>query len=494
MKKIKELVGLLGKKHLPLDDTKSGQQAKELYLYVRRVAEPTDHGGAKKLNLPKSSPAYRKVKHRLKYALLDGVTAVSEETQVPTSRAEASLRCWSSIALARSNHYAYDLLPREVIDANIHLSQEYDLLEASSLLTDVLADRPSVGPDIVHYLERSDYLGELGVAMAEVYDATFFIASMKNEHSSQEKISKSIVEASERIKRLEIERFNYIRLHYYHYIVKVNYMIVRNNYISVIDECNDALKMINERKEEEYGRYSPVFKIYKLQSYVQLEEVQKGLLLAEEMLLQFDVNSINYAKAQELLILLCLRTGRFQEAYVYFNKYNLDEFGKNISSFFVETVLIFKAYLGILVITGDIETDEDKPLLKLRIGRFINSFEYAQKEKSFRNVQIVLIRLVFAVISYGGDKLYNEIDACKKYISRHLNKENLDRSRWMIKAIVYSAERGMTASSISFSEKNYIQKIDELPILETRQHSHIEIVRYDLLWSTLLRYFGRGEN
>ncbi|MFK8164168.1 MAG: hypothetical protein AB8H12_17110, partial [Lewinella sp.] len=139
MKKFKELVGLLGKRHLPIDDTKLGQQANALYLYVRRVANPTDQGGAKKLKLSKSSSAYRKVKHKLKYALLDGITAVAPDAPAPENRPEASLRCWSSIALARSNPTAYELLPRHLIDTNIQLTQEYDLLEASSLLTDVLA-------------------------------------------------------------------------------------------------------------------------------------------------------------------------------------------------------------------------------------------------------------------------------------------------------------------------------------------------------------------
>lgn len=491
MKKLKELVGLLGKKHLPLGETRSGQQTRQLYLYVRRVAEPTDHGGAKKLGLPKSSAAYRKVKHRLKYALLDGITAVSAHPRPPANRPEASLRCWSSIALANSSRYAYDLLPRELIDANIQLSQEYDLLEASSQLTNVLADRPSVGPDIVHYLERSDYLGELGFAMAEVYDAWFNIASLKNEHASLEEISQATVEAIIKIDDMEIGRFKYVRLHYYRYVVLINGLIAKNKYKEVIEEANYALQMIKENSKAKRGRYSSVFNIYKLQSYVQLENVQKGIVLAEEMLSNFSEKSINYAKTQELLMLLCLRAGAFQEAYMYFNKYKLEEFGKDIDPYFVETVLIFKAYLGILTITGDVDTGESKPVVILKIGRFINSFKHAQKEKTFRNVQIVLVRLVYAAISYEGDKLYNEIDACKKYSSRHLNNEHLDRSRWIIKAIIYSAERGMTAASIDYVNENYLKKISELPILETRQHSHIEVVRYDILWSVLLRYLSK---
>ncbi|MFT5999364.1 MAG: hypothetical protein ACI81P_001822 [Neolewinella sp.] len=492
MKKIKELVGLLGKKHLPLGDTKSGEQARLLYLYARRVAEPTDDGGAKKLNLLKSSPAYRKVKHRLKYALLDGITAVSSDPRVPANRPEASLRCWSSIALAKSNHYAYDLLPRDLIDADIQLSHEYDLLEASSLLTDVLADRPSVGPDIVHYLERSDYLGELGVAMAELYDASFYIASLKNEHSSSREISSAAINAIEKIDSMEIERFDYVRLYYYRYIVIINKFIAQHKFVSVIEESNNALEMIKEKSKDKWHRYSIVFKIYKLQSYVQLENFKEGVGLAEDLLSQLNKDTINYAKTQELIVLLCLRTSNFQEAYMYFNKYNIVDFGGNMDSYFAETILIFKAYIGVLIITGDIKTDESKPLVKLKIGKFINSFEHAQKEKTFRNVQIVLIKLVFAAITYNGDKLYNEIDACKKYVNRHMNKENLDRSRWIIKAIIYSVERGMTTSSVEFVTRNYVNKLGEFPILETRQHSHIEVVRYDVLWSIILKHVGRN--
>jgi hypothetical protein len=206
------------------------------------------------------------------------------------------------------------------------------------------------------------------------------------------------------------------------------------------------------------------------------------------MLSYFNEGSLNYAKTQELLILLCLRTGNFQKAYLYFWKYDLNEFGKNIDSYFVETMLIFKAYLGILILTNSIQINENSPMMQFRVGRFINSFEHAQKEKTFRNVQIVLIKLIFAVLSYEGDKLFNEIDACKKYTSRHLLKNSLDRSRWMIKAIIYSAERGMTSASIEFVKKNYLNKIGESPILETRQHSHIEIVRYDVLWSLIVKH------
>jgi hypothetical protein len=124
--------------------------------------------------------------------------------------------------------------------------------------------------------------------------------------------------------------------------------------------------------------------------------------------------------------------------------------------------------------------------VKLKIGRFINSFDYAQKEKTLRNVQIVLIKLIYAVISYNGDKLFNEIDACKKYASRHLNKAGLDRSRWIIKAIIYSGEREMDATSVAFAEKTYLNKIGELPIREAHQHSHIEVVKYDALWRLII--------
>jgi hypothetical protein len=299
----------------------------------------------------------------------------------------------------------------------------------------------------VHYLERSDYLGELGVAMAELYDASFYIASLKNEHSSSREISSAAINAIEKIDSMEIERFDYVRLYYYRYIVIINKFIAQHKFVSVIEESNNALEMIKEKSKDKWHRYSIVFKIYKLQSYVQLENFKEGVGLAEDLLSQLNKDTINYAKTQELIVLLCLRTSNFQEAYMYFNKYNIVDFGGNMDSYFAETILIFKAYIGVLIITGDIKTDESKPLVKLKIGKFINSFEHAQKEKTFRNVQIVLIKLVFAAITYNGDKLYNEIDACKKYVNRHMNKENLDRSRWIIKAIIYSVERGMTTSS-----------------------------------------------
>ncbi|WP_020568810.1 hypothetical protein [Neolewinella persica] len=491
MKKFKELVSLLGKRHLPIDDTKLGRQANALYLYIRRVATPTDQGAAKKLKLSKSSPAYRKVKHKLKYALLDGITAVSPDTPSPESRPEASLLCWSSIALARSNPYAYDLLPRKLIDANIQLSQEYDLLEASSLLTDVLADRPSVGPDIVHYLEQSDYLGELGVAMAELYDASFYIAHLRNSQESFEKIRAIAFRAFEKMLPRR-DHFKFILWHYHLFVLEINFYLAENNFVEVLRVSNDAIDFLVKREELVLkDKYLVVFKINRISSFLQLCEFRKGEIAALELLNSIPEDSRNYYKVQELLMFLCLRTGNFQKGYDYFKEYKFGEISENIDNYFSETILIFEAYIFLGVTLKQIRLkDGDVHFIKFRVGKFLNNFEFVTKEKGFRNIQVVILRLLFNLLKREKGDFDFKNEFADKYIRRHLTLKSFNRSRLFISGILYLGNQGINIQSASIAYKRYIRNLDKFPFQEVHQDSYNEVVQYERLWSLILDYYN----
>ncbi len=487
MKDFKELVTLLGKNHLPLDDTKLGLRARELYLYVRRVAEPTDQGAARKLKLEKGSGAYRKVKHKLKYALLDGITAVKRKPGVVRDRPAAALACWGTIALARSTPQAYGLIPRELIDHQLQQTQDYDLLEAASQLTDILADRPSVGPDVVHYLDRSDYLGALGYATASVMGDSFHISFLRNQNEDGERIAEFAAKSFLKAKRLS-KGLDYEKLYFNTSLLELHQYLAVSDYLKVVAVCNSILTEFSSKEYTGKENTLNMVKINLLNAYTQLGRFEKGKEIAEKLLYAIPKEKLNYTKVIESLILLCLRTGNYQLAYNYYHEYDIENIKNNLPEYFSETLDIFKAYIYLAIDLKMIAKKKaDLVFTNFRLQRFVNNFQHAQKEKSSRNIHLVLIKLIRGIINNNILDPIDNVYAVEKYARRHLNETTRKRSFLFISALSYIVKQGRSENSIMFAQQKYIKRISELPIQGAHHHSNLEIVRYDILFDTIAK-------
>jgi hypothetical protein len=271
--------------------------------------------------------------------------------------------------------------------------------------------------------------------------------------------------------------------------MNLHYFLANNQYQSVVSWCKEVrLSLIDRDFTGKFNAFN-VIDINLLNAYTQVKKFEEGRNIAIDLLRTIPKKKQNYAKVQESLILLCLRTGEFQAAYNYFHKYDLQNIGNQLSLYFSETVDIFKAYIHLFIHLNLVKKFADDPLFTtFRLNRFLNSFSFADKEKSSRNIQIVVIKFVYQVLNSEQIDPINSAFAVEKYADRHLKRPDRKRSFIFLKGLIYLVNFGFTPINIKKVRTKYIDQLTTLPILGAHHHSNLEIVDYQIIFEEVCQF------
>ncbi|MTB50707.1 hypothetical protein [Lewinella sp. W8] len=478
MEDLKELTEILGDGFLPVGQTKMGRLAERMHRYLRKAEVPSNESAASYLDMDHSKSSFRKVKHHLKLALINGITAIQPQEPLPESRAEAALWSWKRIAVGKMDVQLIPLGVPSDFDPTV-LHRKFSLPEASLQLQELITrDRPDKA-------EEEDNLSELVYHGQKVFAALFHTSFMQNQRESSEKIEAFSREAIEEFSPLK-NRFEDERINYNIYAIEAIYYFSIFDYERVLALTEEAITTFRGLNSPNRDRLIQVFELYKIRACLHLERFEEGYTTATRLIEAGVKVALNQALIQELTILLCLRTGHFQEAYDFFRTINLKKYKATLSKTHGETIDIFAGYLQFLIDIGRVQqAPEDTFFRKFRLRKFLNTFSHANKEKSLRNVQIFVLKVTYLVVNHQKEGLWDEVDALQKYLQRHMRGAKLGRSKLFVRSLILLAKKGISKKTVAEAERQYLKKIDELPLGETHQHTFVEIIRYDYLWSII---------
>ncbi len=495
MKQLSELVGLLGTDHLmwsyPVpDDGSKGS----LLEYLRQTEDPTAEEAAARLGLDPGEPAFRKAKHQLKIDLINSLTALMPAPKAADRRKRKADYVWKLIAIGkqlRTTVGSEVLLP--FLEEAHRSAARLDMVVAAALSATMLrrqyANRHFDSNKYEYYTARAAQYQEISReyedAVADLNDLLY----LRNMRRDPEGIAVRAEEALLRHRHL-VKKHDIAMLSYIVFLIEVNRYVVVKDYEGVIAVSNRALAYLANRENTPATMFQ-VFEANLSVAYAQLNDYARGTDFARRLLARTDPGDYNYIKVYELILMLALRAGRFQEAYDTFLSIRPDTLTNNLLSYYNETFRIIEAYLYLLVRMEQIEVAPgDETFSRFRLSRFLNSFDHVPGEKSHRNVHLLIIEIVYQIIQRRHNKTTHTIESITKYANRHLRGPDYRRVRYFLKALTQLSAQQFHRAAVERHTKRYVKAMEDHPLNESRLDYYMEVVPYETVWRLILEQLG----
>ena len=496
MKQLSELIGLLDREQTLFSAPATGEDrpVQQLYDFLRATEDPTDEAAAEALAMEPTTPAFRKIKHRLKLELINALTAISVSGRESDRRERALAYVYKVTAIGqqvRASRSAGPLLP--YLQEAFRLAERYEEIESAQQLA-VMLRRQFVNrffdrAKYAYYAEQAVYYGTLADAynalVADLNEVTY----LRNIRATPEEIRDAARGAHLRHAPL-LQRYDLVMIGYLVFLLEVNQYLATSDYGRVIDTAQRALSYLRT-KPNALPRMYEVFEANLTVAYAQMNDYPRGTAFARQLLERTAPGDHNYIKVYELLLTLSLRAGRFQEAYASYRSIQPETFTTDLIAYYSESFRIIEAYLYLLVEMGQIKLDpEDQTFARFRIKRFVNSFEHATGEKRHRNVHLLIIQIIDHVVHRRHTKSTYTIEAITKYATRHLRGHDYRRVRYFLKALAQLSTQQFHRAAVERHTARYIQQLQELPLNESRLDYSMELVPYEVLWNLILEQLG----
>lgn len=495
MKHLSELVQLLGSDfRLCTCDTQAGKATQKLFNYLRKHDSPNDTEAAALLNFQDNPAAYRKIKHLLKLELLNAVSGIRPKDKTEDERQRTFAYVWKLIAIAkqlRTSTNSQVLL--KFLEEAFDKARKNEMLDAAFQCASMLRrqyNNRRFDPDrYAYYRDHAVVYRELSRDYQDVLADLNEIVFLRNDRADPDKISSLAhdyyIKNKELIKKHDVAIISYII-----YLTRVNAYLAEGKYQEVIEVCNTALLYLNTKDSAQRTMFQ-VFEANLAVAYTQLNDYETGIMFARQLLDQTDNTDPNYLKVYELMLILTLRFGSFQEAYNIYREISPKTLTSDIRSYYHETFRIIEAYLHMLWKLGCITpVDDDNTLKRFRVKRFVNSFADTPSEKSYRNVHLLIVQIVNDIIGKRHNKSAYSIEAISKYAQRHLKGRGHERVRNFLKALAQLSVQRFHRSAVERHTVKYISALSKYKIADSNHDYYMELIPFELLWQLILEQLG----
>lgn len=490
MIQLQELASMLGENHLPVGTNKMDLRVKKLHKYLKTAQHPSDEEAAKVINTEGGSSTFRKAKHHLKLALINGVLAINPSKKgASESRIEANNRMWDYVQGARSGVDCAEHVFVNAIEDNLPDVRNFDLQEP--LVVGALTVMNSSNQKS---LRKSQYLEFLKMVEVELeYDYKLQVCYKHSRHSTFMNITRR--NSEDKVEYLtkalkEIQPFSgttRFRAEHIYLKLMLRLKMEQGRYEDAITFAKDTLKTFDKRDSLQKQAIT-IFQNTLTRAYLVSGRCEEGLTFSLYVLNETNSKDVfTYYIAKELVIVMAMRTGRYQLAYEHYLDVLKGSLGAGLASNYEETLAIIEAYLVILIEFGLINISEQgAALTRLRLGKFLNETSVSQKEKSLRNIHIIIIKILNHAL-FKRDMDFDQADAIRKYVQRHLNDPDTARAKNFILALIKFPENGYNKEMVARESAKYLERLRSYKVGEHHQHPYGEIVLYENIWQHLIK-------
>lgn len=495
MKQLAELVQLLGPDYkLCTCNYKNDDALRALFTYFQETEMPEAEEAARRLNLDLTDASFRKLKHQLKLQLINALTEIRAAGRSDDRRKRTYAYVWKLITIGkqlRTSVGSAVLLP--YLQDAFRMAEAEELLDAAftcaTMLRRQYVNRQFDKEKYLTYRDAAATYRELSRCYQDVVAEFNAIVYLRNTRQPAAEISAAARAAFDRFEHA-IAGYDVALISYIVFLLELNIYLVIHDYESVIRVADKALRYLREKPAAQSTMFQ-VFEANLTVAYTQLNDYERGTAFARSLLEKTLPTDFNYLKVYELLLVLSLRAGRFQDAYETYRSIQPEMLTRNLLSYYSETFRLIEAYLYLLVGLGQIKThSDDRTFQRFRISRFLNSFEYAQHEKSQRNVHLLIVEIVDHIIHRRHHKTTYSIEAITKYANRHLKGREYERVRYFLKALAQLSTQQFHRAAVERHTTRYITLMQKKSIAESRLDYFMELIPYETLWALILDQLG----
>lgn len=471
-----------------------GEYTLRLFDYLRDSPAPSNGGATEVLALNEQEAIFRKVKHLLKIDLLNAVAAIQPSERYTDKRQRSYAYVWKLIAVGKQlrNSTTSEVL-LDVLREAFRKASELEMLDAAfqaaSMLRRQYNNRRFDAERYEYYRDQAERYRMLSRSYQDVVADLNEIVYLRNSQAEPKVIRQRAREYHDKNAHL-IEQYDVAIISYIVYLTELNAYLADHNYAGVIEVATTALTYLKDRP----GALPAMFQVFEANlsvAYTQLNDYPNGMQFARLLLTKTSPTDYNYIKVYELMLLLTLRAGKFQQAYEVFSEISPTTLTHDLRSYYHETFRIIEAYLYLLVEMKEIQVnDQDEAFSRFRIKRFVNSFQHVTHEKSHRNVHLLIIQIVDEIIHQRPSKSIYSIEAITKYAQRHLRGRGHERVRNFLKALAQLSVQSFHRAAVERHTARYIKQLQRFPIAESKHDYYMELIPYDTLWGLILQHLG----
>ena len=479
---------------LPLDPARQlDSRAVRLADHLRKDRGATDGDAAEALGLRSGSATFRKTKHRLQYALLNQLTAIdSSYIRCENDRQEATAAAWKLLAggmICRSGKLTPSSI--ELLKTAYATAAKHDVPEVAALAARTLRDHHSnVGFDrklYRKYREDSQVWTLRDRSLTDIREVVAELNVLRTTTTPPEQITTYLRTALAQLDA-QYKTIDYTRTQLYLFYLRIVAEVVAGNPTGVIDLGRAALDYLDGRTDTQPGMYQMIESNLSV-AYLQTCDYTEGRRFALRLRGSTTPASYNYIKVYELLILLALRSGNYQDAYTYYREIHAAPVRGKLRDTFAETFGIIEGYLYVLIRSGRIvPAEEDVIFPRFRMGRFLNSFPHASQEKSERNVHLLILRLLDFVIANRHSASFDGVEAIRKYAQRHLRRGSDVRSRAFLNMLTELPRRAYHRAAVERHTQRYLNQLRDNRLTESRLGPYREFVPFEQLWGIVTEH------
>lgn len=282
-------------------------------------------------------------------------------------------------------------------------------------------------------------------------------------------------------KTISSYRFNYMS-----FITQVTHYEIANDYQSMLPLCERALAYFEKKKQLVPINVLFSFTLRLLISHTQLKNYKEARKIVPRCIEYAREGTHNWFLLFDYYMILSFHSGDFQEAYkVSQNVLNHSKL-KNQEENVIEHWIIHEAYIYYLISIGKIQPDEDNPVKKFRISKFVNEVPLFSKDKRGTNISIIIIQILFLLHQQEYGRIIDRMESLKTYNQRYLRRDDTFRSNCFIRMLLTLPECSFHKTAVLRKAQKYWEKLQEVPLDVAKQSAEIEIIPYETLWGFVL--------
>lgn len=477
----------LHRDHLPLDATSGlDQRALQLAEYLRRAKTPTDEGAAGALGVDRNGTHYRKIRQRLKMALINGLTLTARPPGgEPGGSGSQSATAWKYFYLSISPGLRdYPQLAEHYLREAIRMAEQSNLPQVTMLAARMLRRRaaePAASPvdyeryTAVYRRAKARYLG-----MAGMQDQLWDVKRLRIDEPDPARVVAYVDDALARLPaRQEADLQAPLRfIAAYLRAVKHNTEGKYAETVALAAELSAVEESSGPVTADAYAEFLVQAAIARLHlgDHAIVEKI------VEEIGARTAANPANENQLRQLLIVNEFRAGRYAAARERLTAI-APTYLRDLPPRARERYEIYRGYLQLLEHLGAVGEASGSAPVAFRMTKFLNEFSEANKDKTNLNVHLLIIRLIDGLLQLSAARTLPSTEAVERYVYRYLNDGHSERGKLFLRALLHLVRDAPDAVR---QGEELIARLRELPV-NTYRFPNTEVVPYHVLWDRLVK-------
>ncbi|MEO0731638.1 MAG: hypothetical protein AAFZ52_02305 [Bacteroidota bacterium] len=442
---------------------------------------------------PKATPSlarYRTLKVRLKNILIEAFLR-GKATEPDYTTYDLAYKNGfkhlevSRLLIGQSAHHA----ARELLSKTWYAVKDYEIIQLNFGLTDTLS---SLNLGLAYneelFLKYSQLAEYYGQAMIDTYKVLQAYRYVRNAFYAQRSTSVEIGQLANKYVeqyRSIVEKYPKVsRVQGAFAIMEITAHMEQGRYEHAIDAASRGMELLAKCKGTGGGVMS-VLALVRVECTIKSDNFELGKRQIELARGAVKQSVINQIKLMEYAVLLGLRTGQYDFAYLEFVGVSHRQLKRYLRQNHIEYWLILEAYVNFLVVAGCIQIkDEWSSLRRFRVNKFVNDVPAYSRIKKGMNIQILILQVLFLIVLKKFDQAIDRTDALAAYSSRYLrDNENL-RNSCFFKILRITIQENFVREAVRRKAQKTFERM-----LSTRNSLAVndtEIVPYEVLWEILL--------